>query len=90
MLRFHPLASLARADILGDVEVLPDPEGKATNQRSRLGPPEVPPDRPIVALAQHLSPQAPARGDAQPVHCALAPPIQQAAPYQKRAAGRGP
>jgi hypothetical protein len=90
VLRFHPLASLARADILGDVEVLPDPEGTATNQRSRLGPPEVPPDRPIVALAQHLSPQAPARGDAQPVRCALAPPIQQAAPHQERAAWRGP
>ncbi len=51
VLRFHPLARLARADILGDVEVLPDPQGEATNQRPRLGPPEVPPDRPIVALA---------------------------------------
>ena len=67
VLRFHPLARLARADILGDVKVLPHPEGKATNQRPRLGPSKVPPDRPIMALAQHLGPQAPARRDAQPV-----------------------
>jgi hypothetical protein len=51
VLLFRPLARLARAYILGDVDVLPDPEGEATNQQPRLGPPEVPPDRLIVALA---------------------------------------
>ena len=90
VLRLRPLARLARAHVLCDIKVLTYPEGKAMNQRACLGPPEVPPNRPIVALAQHLSPQAPARGDAQPVRCALAPPIQQAAQHQKRAAGRGP
>ncbi len=51
VLRFYPQVHLARADILGDVAVLPEPKGEATNQQLRLGPPEVPPDRPIVALA---------------------------------------
>ncbi len=56
-----------------------------------LASPKCPPeDQPSVALAQQPGQQAPARGDAQPVRCALVPPIQQAAPHQKRAAGRGP
>jgi hypothetical protein len=63
--RAPALARVARADVLSDVEVLADPEGEATNQRPRLGPPEVPPDRPIMALAQHLSPQATTHGDEQ-------------------------
>jgi hypothetical protein len=32
VLRLRPLARLARAHVLGHVKVLPDPEGKATNQ----------------------------------------------------------
>ncbi len=40
VLRLRPLARLASAHVLGDIKVLTDPEGKATNQRPRLGPPD--------------------------------------------------
>ena len=72
MLRLHPLARLARAYVLGDVEVLPHPEGQAANQRPRLGTSEVTPKRTVVALAQHLRPQTPPAGNAQPIGHALA------------------
>ncbi len=32
VLRLHPLALLARARVLGHVDVLPHPEGKAANK----------------------------------------------------------
>jgi hypothetical protein len=35
---------------------LPHPEGQAPHQRSRLGATEVPPQRPVVALAEQLRP----------------------------------
>jgi hypothetical protein len=89
MLRLGPLASLARPHVLGDVDVLPHPEGEAANQRPRLGPSEVPPEWPVVALAENLRPQTPPRGDAQPVRGALPPTVQQATPHQKRPTGRG-
>jgi hypothetical protein len=43
MLSLHPLARLARAHIFGDIDVLPNPEGQAANQRPRLGAPKVTP-----------------------------------------------
>ena len=72
MLRLHSLARLARAHVLGDVDVLPNPEGQAANQRPRLGTSEVTPERTVVALAQHLRPQTPPAGNAQPIGHALA------------------
>jgi hypothetical protein len=48
------LACLARTHVLGDIDVLPHPEGKAANKRLRLGPTEMPPKLPVVALAEHL------------------------------------
>ena len=65
VLRLGPLARLARAHVLGDIDVLTHPDGEAANQRPRLGPPEVPPERPVVALAEHLRPQTPPSGDAR-------------------------
>ena len=44
MLRLGPLARLAHAQVLGNVLVLPHPEGEAANERPRLGPSEVPPE----------------------------------------------
>ena len=90
VLRLRPLACLARAHVLGDVDVLTHPEGEPANQRPRLGPPEMPPQRSVVALAQHLRPQVAACGDAQPVRRPLTPSVQQAAPHQERTAGRDP
>jgi hypothetical protein len=81
MIRLHPLARLARANILSDVDVLPNPKGQAANQRPRLGAPKVPSKRTVVALAQYLPPQTPTGGDAQPIGRALAPAVQQAAPH---------
>ena len=90
MLRLGPLARLARAHVLGDVHVLPHPEGEAANERPRLGPSEVPPEWSVVALAENLRPQTPPRGNAQPVRrSALPPTVQQATPHRKRPAGRG-
>jgi hypothetical protein len=92
MLRLGPLARLARAYVLGHVNVLPHPEGEAANERPRLGPAasaEVPAERPVVALAENLRPQTPPRGNAEPVRSALPPPVQQATPHQKRPAERG-
>jgi hypothetical protein len=64
VLRFYALARLARADVLGDIEVLPYPEGDSAHQQPPLGLPKVSSDRPIVALAQHLGLQAPSCWDA--------------------------
>jgi hypothetical protein len=89
VLRLRPLARLACAHVLGDVDILPHPEGEAAHQRSRLGPSKMPSQRSVVALAEHLRPQTPAGGDAQPVCCALPTLVQQAAAHQKRTAGRG-
>jgi hypothetical protein len=60
--RLGPLAGLARAYVLGNVNLLSHPEGEAANQRPRLGPPKVPPERPVVALAENLRPQTPPAG----------------------------
>jgi hypothetical protein len=86
MLRLHPLARLARANILGDIDVLPNPEGQPANQRPRLGAPKVTPERYVVAFTQNLCPQTPTGGNAPPVGRALAPAVQQAAPHQERPA----
>ena len=76
VLRLGSLARLACAHVLGHVAILPHPEGEATHQRPRLGPPEVPAKRPIVALAENLRPQVAARRNAQPVCRALATAVQ--------------
>ena len=89
MLHLGPLARLARAHVLGDVHVLPHPEGEAANEQPHFGPSEVPPEWSVVALAENLRPQTPPRWNAQPVRSALPPTVQQATPHQKRPAGRG-
>jgi hypothetical protein len=61
----------ARAHVLRDLKVLTDPEGKATNQRPRLGPPEVSAEWAVVALAEHLLPEPTAGGDTEAVCRAL-------------------
>ena len=76
VLRLGPLARLARAYVLRHVDVLPHPEGQASNQRSRLGPAEVPAEWAVVALAENLRPQVATRRDAQPVCRALAAAVQ--------------
>jgi hypothetical protein len=64
VLRLDPLARLARANVLGDVDLLSHPESEATDQRPRLGSPEMPAEWAVVALAQYLRSQTSARGDA--------------------------
>ena len=54
VLRHGVLARLARSHVLSDVDVLAHPEGEAPHQRTRLGSPEVPPERAVVALAEDL------------------------------------
>jgi len=90
MLRLHPLARLARAYVLGDIEILPHPKGQAAHQRPRLGAPKVPPEWPIVTLAEHLRSQPTPGGYAKPVRSALAPAVQQAASHQERPARWSP
>ncbi len=87
VLRLGPLARLARAHELGHVAVLPNAEGEAAHQLPRLGPAKVPPERPIMVLAEHLRTHTAASGDAEPVHFTLAPPVQQTAQHQKCPAG---
>ena len=83
MLRLRPLARLTRAHVLGDIKVLTNPEGKATNQRPRLGPPEVPAEWAVVALAEHLRPEPTACGNAEAVRLALPAAVQETATHQK-------
>ena len=61
------LTRLARADILGDVDILACPEGKTPYQRPRLGPPEVPSEGAVVAFTKDLGAKPPACGDTKPV-----------------------
>jgi hypothetical protein len=90
VLRLHPRAHRARADIFDDISILPHLEGQAPNERHRLGPPRMFPQRSVVALAEHLHPQSSANRDAQPVRGTLSPTVKQAAPHQKRPAGWHP
>ena len=62
VLRLSALARLARADVLGDVDVLAHPEGEALRQRPRLGSPEIFLQRAIVAVAKYLCAQPAAGG----------------------------
>ena len=78
------LARLARAHVLGDIDVLTHPESEAAHQRPRLGPPEVSPERAVVALAEHLCAQPTAGRDAEAVRLTLPAAVQQAAAYQER------
>ncbi len=78
VLRLGALAGLARAHVLGNVDVLPHPEGQAPHQRPRLGAPEVSPERAIVALAKHLSTQPSACRNIEAVRLALPATIQKA------------
>ena len=71
MLSFGALARLARAHVLGDVDVLAHPEREASHQRPRLGPPEVSPEGPVVALAKNLRAQSAAGRDAEAVRLTL-------------------
>jgi hypothetical protein len=87
VLSLHPLARLARADILDQIATLPRPEGEAAYQRPSLGPTEVSSQRPVVTLAQNLRSQPAAGGNAQPVGRALLPTVQQATPYQEHPPG---
>ena len=76
MLRLGALASLARAHVLCDVDVLADPEGEAPYQRPRLGAPEVSSERAVVTLAEHLRAQSAAGGDTKAVSLALSAAVQ--------------
>ena len=78
VLRLGALARLARAYVLGDVDVLAHPEGEAAYQRPRLGASEVPPERPVMAT-QYLRAQSAAGGDAEAIRLALPAAIQQPA-----------
>ncbi len=60
--RLGALARLAQAHVFGDINVLPHPKGEAAHQLPRLGPPEVSPERPVVALLEHLCAQPPPAG----------------------------
>ena len=51
-----------RAHVLGNVDVLANPQGGAPHQRPRLGLPEKSPERLVVALAEHLRVQPAAAG----------------------------
>ena len=64
MLHLGALASLARANVLGDVDILTHPEREAAHQRPSLGPTKVTSQRPIMALAQHLGTQIATGGNA--------------------------
>ena len=86
--RLGALARLARAHVLGDIDVLTHPESEAAYQRPRLGPPEVSPERAVVALAEHLCAQPSAGGDAEAVRLTLPAAVQQAATHQERPALR--
>ena len=44
--RLGPLARLARAHVLGDITVLPNAQGEASNQQPLLGPPKMTPSCP--------------------------------------------
>jgi hypothetical protein len=74
--------------VLGDVDVLPFPQGQAPHQRPRPGAPEVSPERAIVALAKHLSTQPAADRNTEAVRLALPATIQKAATHQIRPAFR--
>ena len=89
MLCLGALTRLARADVLGDVDVLAAPEGQAAHQRPRLGAPKVSPKRTVMTLAEHLGPKAAARGDAKAVRFALSTAVQEAAAHQEHPALRG-
>ena len=56
---------LERAHVLGDLDVLAHPEGEARHQGPRLGSPEVPIERAVVALAEHLRAEPAAGEDAE-------------------------
>ena len=88
VLRLGALARLARAHVLGDVDVLAHPEGEAAYQRPCLGASEVAAERAVVALAKYLRTQATACRDAKTVSLALAAAVQQAAADQERPAFR--
>jgi hypothetical protein len=90
VLRLGPLARLARVHVLRHIYILAHPEGLALHQQPHLCPAKVSAKLPVVALAKHLRAQPAARWDAKPVHCALAPPVQQAASHHKRSARLGP
>ena len=51
-----------RTHVLGDGDVLANPQGEAPHQRPRLGLPEMSPERLVVALAEHLRVQPAASG----------------------------
>ena len=87
--RLGALAGLARAHVLGDVDVLARPEGEAPHQRPRLGPPEVSPERAVAALAESLRVQSAAGEDAEPVRRALAAAIEEAATYYRNVPSLG-
>ena len=52
--RFGALARLAQVHVLSNVDALAHPEGKAQHQRPHLSAPKVPPERAVMALAEHL------------------------------------
>jgi len=83
VLRLGALARLARSHVLGDINVLAHPKGEAAHQRPRLGPPEVSPERAIVALAKNLRAQPAAGGDAEAVRLTLPAAVQEAATHQE-------
>ncbi len=79
VLSFGALARLARAHVLGYVDVLTHPEGEATHQRPCLGQPKVSPELAVVALAENLRAQSAAGRDAEAVLLTLPASIQETA-----------
>ncbi len=86
--RLRVLTCPAGPHILCYLRILPNPEGKATYQRPRLGPPKVAAERAIVALAKDLCAQAATLRDAQAICLALAPTVEEATTHQERATFR--
>ena len=81
-------ARLERAHVLGDVDVLSNPQGEVPHQRPRLSPPEVPLDWAVMAVAGHMGAQPAAGGDAEAVRSALFAAVEEATPHKKRPALR--
>ena len=88
VLRLGALERLARAHVVSDVDVRVHPEGEAPHQRPRLGAPKVPPERAVIAVAEHLCAQPAAGGDAEAVRSARSATLEEAVTHQKRSALR--
>jgi hypothetical protein len=80
----YALAGVATPDVLRDVAGLPRPEGEPANQGRSLVPAKMASKRGFMALLEYVMSQVAAIGDAEPVCCALAAPIEQTTSDQER------